>query len=199
LLCSSALNLVLAAKIKNLNYAIFYLKAELSASRGLNPGENAPPIQARNIDGQPATITHIESGIPSIIYIFTPTCEWCSRNLENIRALSDQTKGRYQVIGLSLSSQGLKEYVSLHSLDFPIYTDPIGPSELTYRGGTPRTLVVSATGVISKSWFGAYTGALQREVEEYFKTQLPGIIKAGSKTGEKTGRGCETCDDEKKP
>jgi hypothetical protein len=58
---------------------------------------------------------------------------------------------------------------------------------------------VSSDGKIIKSWFGAYSGDLQREVEEYFKTHLPGIVGVEPKSSEKEKRACETCDEEKKP
>ncbi len=196
LLCSALLNVILGRKVKDLNYGTLYLKAEISSARGLNPGDKAPPIEATDIEGRPATITHLGSDSPSIIYIFTPSCAWCTRNLNNIRTLSIQTRANYRFIGLSLSSKGLREYVSQNGLDFPIYTDPIGVTALAYKGGTPRTLVVSSEGRILESWFGAYTGEIQQQVEEYFKTRLPGV--AGDEQKENAGarsRGaCETCD-----
>src|SRR5438552_13819914 len=68
LLCSALLNIVLARRIKDFNYAIFYLKAELSSARGLNPGDKAPPIEAQDIDGRPATIIYLGSINPSVVY-----------------------------------------------------------------------------------------------------------------------------------
>lgn len=196
LLCSAVLNVVLARRIKNFNYAIAYLKTELSSARGLRPGDMAPTIQAKDMNGQPATLTHLESDSPSIVYVFTPSCAWCVRNLDNVRTLFIQTKSNYRFIGLSLSSNGLREYVSQYGLEFPVYSDPIGATASAYKGGTPRTLVISSQGKILESWFGAYTGEIQQQVERYFKTRLPGV--AGDEQKENPGfrvRGaCETCD-----
>jgi peroxiredoxin len=189
----------LATKIKGFNYAIAHLKSELSSVRGLSPGDLAPPIRANDIDGQPATITNVEGNSPSIIYIFTPSCAWCIRNLNNVRALFINTKKNYRFIGLSLSSVGLREYVSQYRIDFPVYSDPIGPSALAYKGGTPRTVVVSAEGRILKAWFGAYSEGIQEEVEEYFKTHLPGISRNEPRSSEKDDGACETCDESPKP
>jgi peroxiredoxin len=175
LLCSVLLNIVLGKKVRDLNNGIDYLKAELRSAGSLNLGNKAPPIQAKDIEGRPATLTHQENGGPSILYIFTPSCSWCFRNLSNIKTLFTGTKANYRFVGISLSSDGLRQYVVQHGLDFPIYTDLTGESALLYKGGTPRTLVLSPDGTILKSWFGAYTGDLQREVEEYFETPLPGI------------------------
>jgi peroxiredoxin len=196
LLCSALLNIVLGRKIKDLNFAISYLKTEIASMRGLNPGDQAPPIQGKDVTGQPITVMHIGSDAPSIIYIFTPSCKWCTRNLSNIKTLLAQTRENHRFIGLSLSSDGLKEYATQHDLVFPIYTDLTGNSASAYKGGTPRTLVVSPGGTILKSWFGAYTGELQREVEEYFKIRLPGVVEAEPQGGENNKSGCKTCDEE---
>jgi len=42
-------------------------------------------------------------------------------------------------------------------------------------GGTPNTLVISPEGRVLKNWRGAYMDDLQREVEQYFEVELPGI------------------------
>jgi peroxiredoxin len=175
---------MLGRKVRDLNYGILYLKAELRSAGSLNLGNKAPPIQAKDIEGRLATITHQGNDSPSILYIFTPTCNWCSRNLDNIKTLFARTKSNYRFVGISLSSDGLREYVAQRGLDFPIYSDLTGESALVYKCGTPRTLVVSPGGMILRSWPGAYTGDLQREVEEYFGTCLPGVAGNESKDTE---------------
>jgi len=191
LLCSVLLNIALGRKVRDLNYGIIYLKSELRSAGSLSLGNKVPPIQAKDIEGRPATLTHQENCGPAILYIFTPSCNWCSRNLSNIKALFAGTKANYRFVGISLSSDGLREYAVQHGLDFPIYTDLTGESALLYKGGTPRTLVLSPGGTILKSWFGAYTGDLQREVEEYFETPLPGVSYNESK---ETENGKSACD-----
>jgi hypothetical protein len=44
-------------------------------------------------------------------------------------------------------------------------------------GGTPQTLVVSEDGKVMKNWKGAYMSNIQKEVEDYFHIDLPGIRK----------------------
>lgn len=43
-------------------------------------------------------------------------------------------------------------------------------------GGTPQTYVVSSTGVVEKTWSGAYNADTQAEVESFFSIQLPGLL-----------------------
>lgn len=193
LLCSTCLNIVLARKINGLNTGIAYLKAELSSARGLKAGDNAPPIRATDPDGQTASIEFIGSGNPSVLYIFTPECAWCKENLESTRTLIDQTRDTHRFIGLSLSLGGLKGYVIQNQIDFPVYSAN-GETALAYNGGTPRTLVVSGNGVILKSWFGAYRGEVQREIEAYFGIRLPVVDELQPQRVEGSERECEGCD-----
>lgn len=84
-------------------------------------------------------------------------------------------------------------------LTFPIYTELSAETISNYKmGGTPRTLVVSPKGELLKSWFGAYGGKLQQEVEEYFSIKLPGIAEVNDNE-KKDSQGCETCDQEGSP
>jgi hypothetical protein len=196
LVFSGLLNIALARRIRNMNVAILRVKAELKFARGLNQGDKAPPIRARDINGQVRTVTFLDDDRPTVVYIFAPACLWCSRNVQNVRALAIATASRYRFLGLSLSTNGLKELVSQYRIDFPTYSEAIGDSALAYNGGTPRTLVVSSRGVILKNWFGAYTGNLQREVEEYFNVRLPGVEPTQGKDTATSDNQCETCDGE---
>jgi len=62
--------------------------------------------------------------MPTVLYIYRPTCGWCAKNLQNIKELAQhvqQTGGR--VIGLSLETDGLEQYVQKSDMGFPSYTD----------------------------------------------------------------------------
>ncbi len=149
-----------------------------------------PPIQTKDSNEAVLTESFQNRNTPTIVYIFSPDCSWCTRNLSNIKILLAQTKDKYRFIGLSLDSKGLQEYIAQHQLDFSIYTNLTEDTALAYKGGTPRTFVVSDDGVILKSWFGAYNGENRKEVEDYFKIRLNDIGDDNNK------KNCETCDQE---
>lgn len=191
LLCSALLNILLARNIASLRAEVQYLKEEISSAHDLKPGELLPPIQAKDLEGNYATIDYSGTGPATVLYIFTPACVWCTRNLENIKSLADQTKGSYRIIGISLSKDKLRDYVIEHDFTLPVYTELSAETIAAYKmGGTPRTLVVSSKGELVKNWFGAYGSDLKKEVEAYFKLTLPGITESGSNEKEKE---CETC------
>lgn len=174
LVFSILLNLLLAWKVKSLESSLLSIKAE----GVLAAGTLVPPIEARDMEGRPARIAYLANEPQTVLYIFTPQCKWCTRNLENIRRLAEQARRDYRFIGLSLSSDELPDYVKNNQLGFPVYRD-ISPTFLTtYKaGGTPQTLVISPEGRVLKNWQGAYANDMQKEIEQYFGVKLPGISK----------------------
>lgn len=172
LVLSILLNLQLAWKVKSLESSLLYLKSEAV----LSVGTLVPPIEAKDIDDRPATISYPGEGPPVVLYIFTPECTWCARNMENLKALTDQAGSNHRFIGLSLSSDKLRDYVADNKLGFPVYSGLSPAFSTTYKvGGTPETLVISPEGRVLKRWGGAYTKDIQKDVEDYFKVKLPGI------------------------
>src|SRR5689334_7588172 len=129
LTCSVVLNLFLARKTNSLKSALLQAKGE----DALLVGSSLPPIAAKGLDGRSATISYGPNELPTILYVFTPACGWCRKNLQNIKALAEGTKGKYRVIGLSLSSDNLQEYVTKSDLTFPIYSDLSPGVTIKYR------------------------------------------------------------------
>lgn len=172
LLISVLLNLVLARRVKFLNEAIALVKSEQS----IDEGEMAPPIAAHDLDGRATVIRFNSVSIPTLVYVFTPPCSWCTRNLVAIKTLAQNLKGRYRVVGISLSSDGLQKYVTDSELDFPVYGDISVEARSAYHlGGTPDTIVVSTDGRVLKHWQGAYVGSTKQDIEAYFNVHLPSI------------------------
>jgi hypothetical protein len=181
LICSASLNVLLAQKVRQLREGIRLIKSEAR----LAEGSSVPPIAVRDVNGWPAIISYEQTGPPTLLYIFTPSCGWCSKNVANIQALAEQARDGYRIIGLSLSSENLIDYVAEHNLNFPVY-EVSAEGARSYRlGGTPQSIVVSSDGKVLRNWGGAYSGSLQQDVERYFGVHLPGLAE---ETGEKASR-----------
>ena len=164
-------------------YLGWRLKRSKSPSAGpqkavkLLPGMAVQPIIAAGLDGKQETITYAADGKPTVIYVFTPTCPWCERNSGNINTLVGLKGQSYRFIGLSLDNEGLSKYVESHQLSFPVYTNLTSESiEMLGLGSTPQMIVVSAEGRVIKNWVGAFGGAVQPQVEDFFNVQLPGLL-----------------------
>ena len=173
LVCSLAINLILARRVASLKRTIAVIKSE---SR-LALGDTLPAIVAKDPHGRTAVLNYSETQLPTVVFIITPTCGWCTKNVMNMRALVKNAGARYRFVGLSLSSDKLIDYVKENKLEFPIYTDlPIVTMREYKLSGTPETIVVSPQGQVTRIWSGAFAEDLQREVEDYFSVKLPGIM-----------------------
>ncbi|NWG14760.1 MAG: TlpA family protein disulfide reductase [Acidobacteria bacterium] len=135
-----------------------------------------PPIIAEDIDGHPVLISYGDFSVPTILYVFSPSCPWCRRNVKNIKYIASQLHEQYHFVGLSLSKNDLKSYAKEFQYTFPLYCEPSGETKLAFKiGGTPQTVVISAQGIVLRNWLGAYDGSIRKEIEAYFGVQLPGL------------------------
>jgi hypothetical protein len=167
---SVGLNVFLAKRVETLGNAISTLKNE----RRLQVGSVVPELVA---DGPSATrlAIPINGPVPTVLYVFTPTCGWCERNLDNIRALRSQSTGRYEFIGVSLTPDGLDDYLKRAELGMRIVIGDDGFRRLYKIASTPTTIVVSAQGKVEGVWAGAYQKDLGKAVEQFFMARLPGL------------------------
>jgi peroxiredoxin len=191
LICSALMNILQAYKMGRLEAAIAHVKGESK----LREGDSVPAITATDMNGSAVTLDYKGENLPRVLYVFKPSCTWCTRNLPNVKTLADNTRNKYQFIGLSLSRDKLQDYVASHGFNFPIYSDLSQAIIGAYKlGGTPETIVISPEGQVLKRWLGAYNGAIQRQIEEFFNVNLPGFAEQTEGTPGK--KDCDECDEQ---
>jgi len=172
LLTSVALNVVLARRVRTFRNE----KSMEPRPLLLKAGATVPPITARGADGKIESLTYSSSDRPTVVYVFTPACIWCERNLDNLRTLIRMRGREYRFVGLSLSPEGLAQYLTDQKLELPTYTRPSEELLKAYRfHGTPQTIVVSPQGRVIQNWVGAYSDYQKSQVEAFFHVTLPGI------------------------
>jgi peroxiredoxin len=169
---SVALNALLAHKVRIINNA----QSARLANYLLKVGTIAPPIIAKRLDRAQEIISYHDTNQATVLYIFTPPCTWCARNMDNFRTLLDKESGHYRFIGLSLSDEALHQYVAKNDLNLPVYSS-LSPETLkTYKlGSTPQTIVISSEGKVLQDWAGAYVGHQKSQIEAFFHVALPGL------------------------
>ena len=141
-------------------------------------GSILPAIRARDLAGQSVQLSYGRDQPPTVVYVFSPSCVWCKRNLANIESLVSRTRGHYRFIGVSLSRSGLT--TSPAAFPFPIFTDISSETSAAYGlGATPQTIVLTNEGRVLKAWSGAFSGQTQADVERFFKVRLPGLLDLG--------------------
>jgi len=173
LVFSLGVNLLLTKRVSALKNQMTVVRSELR----LTEGDKVPPITARDPQGQNAVFDYRTNKLPTVVFVITPDCKWCTQNIMNMRALVEKASDRFQFVGFSLSSEKLHDYVAQNKLDFPIYTDlPLNPTSDYKLGGTPQTIVLSPAGEVMKVWSGAFANRTLEEVEAYFGVSLPGLM-----------------------
>jgi peroxiredoxin len=144
----------------------------------LNVGEQVPSISAKDIDGRSETISYKDASVPTVLFIISPRCGWCSKSLDGMKTLVEQKSKEYRFIGISLSEEGLKDYITEHKINFPVYTNVADDVMRTYKlGTTPQTIAISTEGKVLQSWRGAYVENQKTEVEKFFGIALPNISR----------------------
>lgn len=148
----------------------------------LQLGTTVSPLTASDISGRKQTVAYDQSALPVVIYVFTPECVWCTRNLDNLTKLVAEKHESYRFVGLSLSKDKLADYVATNKLAFPVYVDPPADLMNEYKlGPTPQTIVISSQSRVLQNWSGAYVGKQQAEVEHFFGIKLPGLSLQNTK------------------
>jgi peroxiredoxin len=175
LLCSVGLNVLLAQRTKLLNIELERRHSQLE-NKSLKTGSLAPPLSALDSEGRPVSISFSQTGLPTVLYVFTPDCRWCARNNANLTFLVNNLGTKFRFIGISLKKDQLADYLIKNNVTFPVYNEVPDSVRLTYGlGATPQTIVVSTDGRVLRNWIGAYKGDMQSDVEGFFQLQLPGL------------------------
>lgn len=175
LLLSVAFNILLARKVRLMIDA----QSARVTEHILAVGSAVPPITSKRLGGHEETISYQGTNQLTVLYIFTPQCIWCARNIDNLKTLANERKGQYRFIGLSLSDENLEKYVQTNQLKFPVYFGLSAELKAAYKlSGTPQTMVVSSDGRVVQNWTGAYVGRQQKQIEAFFHINLPGLRQA---------------------
>jgi hypothetical protein len=140
-------------------------------------GTHLASLPLVDMELKPASLEWSTSGNGTIVYVFKPNCPWCKLNLESMRTLARLTAHDYRFVGLSLRSDDLPSYVKDNNLPYPVYVAPDTESVKALRiSGTPETIVVSRSGIVSAVWTGAYTKRVKSDIENRFKVNLPTFV-----------------------
>jgi hypothetical protein len=144
-------------------------------------GKPASPLAGFSLSGTPIEL--VATGQTTVLYYFSPTCAWCERNWANIDALIAGSNGRYRVVGVA-TGRGLADFVARRRLPFDVIEGLSDNTRQHYGfSGTPHTVVVSAEGLITHEWRGAFTPRIERQVEDLFGVLLPGVASGSSAAG----------------
>jgi hypothetical protein len=135
-------------------------------------------MQVTTLDRKPVTLSFLNHKKGTLVYILSPKCIWCDKNKNNIRTLANFIKPHYDILGVSIIEEGLQQHLDADPLPFPVYLDPSHALLDAFRMvGTPATYLVSADGLLERSWRGAYRGSAAQEIQQLFGVRLPDTLQ----------------------
>lgn len=174
LIFSVSINVLLAYNLKENRKAFLELEKGIEYDKGVLPGESVPPLIVFDANNEKIEISYKNK--PTILYVFTPDCVWCLKNLENIKRLASQTKNKYSFFGISLKNDNLSQYIKDNEIGFPVYHSPPKDIYRSYKmGQTPQTFAISPDGYVIATWAGAYEGEVKKQIEEFFAVALADV------------------------
>jgi peroxiredoxin len=153
---------------------ILKIEDELSVKGPLAEGDRVPNLVGKDLVGKDQTIAFGGSPLPTLLYVFSPSCVWCERNAGSINSLAEKLAGtKARVVGVSLASEGLQEFVDRHHIAFPVLTEiPSSLGEAYKLGPTPETIIVSPQGKVVMNWTGAFSGPAGPLIEKFFSLRI---------------------------
>lgn len=173
---SVGFNVYLAQEIKNQRNIWNLLEAD-KAEHEITLGKRVSTLSAQDHTGQSISISH-DPVKPTVLYVYSPDCVWCERNVQNIVQLYDIAKNEYNFVGLSIAKSDSEFVDEQNEFSFPVFFNPSDRSRLEYNiRSTPSTYVISPEGKIIKFWSGAYSDKLRPDVEKFFSVRLPGLTE----------------------
>ena len=170
LIASLGVNLALSHHLSKANTAL----TMSAGGRPLNIGEVLPPIVGLDLKGGPQRIS-FDNNKPTVVYVFTPSCKWCARNIDNVNTLVTAVKDRFKIVGVSLSETALLEYVRDNRFDFDTVTASGDMRRAWGLSATPQLIVIAPGGRLIREWKGAPAGKVQADIESFFGIRLPGL------------------------
>jgi peroxiredoxin len=143
-------------------------------------GVRIPSLSVADLEGRRADLP-LAGALPTVLYVFSPQCGWCDANRAGIEALVRQVRGRYRVVGVSLTDRDLETSLRARPLPMPIYHSPTAEAVTAFRlETTPQTIVLSPDGRVERVWQGAYAGRTHAAIQSFFGVNLPALSASGS-------------------
>jgi hypothetical protein len=140
-------------------------------------GTILPILKGSRLAGPEAVIDYTDAR-PLLLYYWSPTCIWCTRNADNMRLLTAGTRGRYAFIAMTGAAVSPKDAERMGlSPEAVVANVPSALLREAHLGVTPQLLVVGTDGKIENVWSGALSGGALHEVENLFGLTLPGVTR----------------------
>ena len=142
----------------------------------VKPGTALPPLEGLDNNGDRRTFSYGQDSRKTVLFVLSPRCRACEENMPNWKAIIKGLDRRsFRLAGVSLQSEGFKEYASRHGINqVPILTKIDPKYRVAYNLAlTPQTILIDADGKVEKVWTGLLRGEDKQNVELALSVRLP--------------------------
>lgn len=142
----------------------------------LKRGSTVPALAGTDLDGKDFTLDYGKDPRKAVMFIFSPRCGICTKNMANWKAISQRLdRNSYRIVAVSIVPEGVKEYINQQRLtNVPVIAEVDPKSRVSYEMNvTPITLLIDSKGQVEKVWVGLLLPEEQTEVEQVLSLKLP--------------------------
>jgi peroxiredoxin len=126
------------------------VEGTLSGPQSSEVGDIVPPFKSQNLSGEAAEISYNGTS-KYLLYIFSPACDTCQREIPTINKLDPRfQESGYQIKGISIDSMDKsRQYLQGKTVAFEVLLMPNMAVQRTYRVvSIPQVMLVSAKGQV---------------------------------------------------
>jgi peroxiredoxin len=167
-------NRTLKSTNQNLKKELFEME-NLRKDHQIFVGRKVSILTVKNKANETVSIDFHKQKLPTVLYVFSPSCHWCEKNFKFAVELYNSTKEKYNFVGLSIErdSSNSTDISNLQDIPFPVYSNPSKENyEDYFFRVTPATYVISTDSSVINYWSGAYTENTKPEIEKALSIKL---------------------------
>ncbi|MBI3579180.1 MAG: TlpA family protein disulfide reductase [Ignavibacteriales bacterium] len=120
-------------------------------------------------------IIYADSTQNYLLFIFSTTCPFCEKNIENWKKIARENKNdRSIILGISIHNlEDTKKYYISHQLNFKVALADTSFARKYKIYGVPETILISGKGAVKEVYPGVLTNNQIQNIKDFMGTQMP--------------------------
>ena len=149
LVCFSIIIVLLVVKINK-------MQAKPEFIDQLKEGETFEPMEVQSLDQTKYKLAFSNKDKPTMLFIFTTSCPYCSQNIPNWKKIYEQKRNDYDIIGIGADELNkVKDYAKENDLPYKVFVPLDKEFRKKYKiSGVPQTIIVDKRSIIKSYWLG---------------------------------------------
>lgn len=140
----------------------------------LKPGDVVPPLRGVDSYGNQFTLQYSGSASRTLLFVFSPHCGWCEKNMPNWRSIVDGAdRNQLRIVAVSTVTSDAKDYTEgIHLASVPTIVDlEPGDKDIYRLTSTPQTILIDSSGRVERIWVGALTEEQMKDFRSFVEAK----------------------------